>query len=361
MKALGRTLGLLFFIFISPASLWSQSAPACGQQLSVNAIYRGIPALSNDGDQTREADCAVPPIGIYGDRYQCVEYVKRFYSVALGFDTSGWTGNANTYYQTAQAKGLRQFANGGPVPPSPDDIVVFEGGAAGHVAIVTAVTQTQVDIIEQNWSFTGMAKLVLNSTGGHYTLFRSGSKYVVLGWLRVPKNPPQYVSLTLGEPGVPGDGIFVNLNLCLFCGNVISTPLSKPLPLAGITNGFTVTVFSPQLTQGFTNNNMLAIAYSNPSALAACQGVFAIGYIGWYPRGPVTVNGTIGFYADVQQQDLTNVLVANANQQKPGCNIVLNDLVVEGFDLYNNVTLLSTLDALAIGLSQDNFPGEVVP
>lgn len=166
MKTLGSTLGLLFSILLCPTSLWSQSAPACGQQLSANAIYKGVPALSNDGAQTTEKDCAVPPIGIYGDQYQCVEYVKRFYSVALGVDTSGWTGNANTYYQTAQIKGLQAFANGGSTPPHPDDIIVFEGGAAGHVAVVTGTTQTQVQIIEQNWSFTGTAILALDTTGG---------------------------------------------------------------------------------------------------------------------------------------------------------------------------------------------------
>src|SRR5215831_11930134 len=52
----------------------------CGQQLSANAVHRGVAALSNGND--RDIDCGGR--GFYGLQYQCVEYIRRFYAVALG-------------------------------------------------------------------------------------------------------------------------------------------------------------------------------------------------------------------------------------------------------------------------------------
>lgn len=127
--------------------------------------------------------------------------------------------------------------------------------------------------------------------------------------------------------------------------------------MAGMTDGFTVTVFSPQLTQPFNQN--MAIYFTNPSASASCRGQFGVGHIGWNARGPVTVNGTIGFYANVSQQSLTDALVWAANITKPGCNIVLSDLVVQAFVFSissSPYTPVTRLDALAIGLGQGNFP-----
>jgi uncharacterized repeat protein (TIGR03803 family) len=125
-------------------------------------------------------------VGTYGDQYQCVEYVRRFYSIAMGVDTSGWAHyNADQYYAAAGKFGLVAFPNGGPNPPAANDIVVFEGGPAGHVAVVTTVSGTAVDIIEQNWSYIGTASLAINSTSGSYTVTRTRSAYVVLGWLRL--------------------------------------------------------------------------------------------------------------------------------------------------------------------------------
>jgi surface antigen len=162
------------------STLLSQSVPTCGQEL---ARYKNVPAFSN-GEYTGTGTPCEKDRGIYGLRYQCVEYIKRFYAVALGVDVSKWaTPSAQEYYQTAGAKGLEAFENGGTEPPAPDDILVFAGGTYGHVAIITRVTDSSVEIIEQNWSKSGVATLSLSSTGGRYTLSPRG-RYIALGWLR---------------------------------------------------------------------------------------------------------------------------------------------------------------------------------
>jgi len=83
--------------------------------------------------------------------YQCVEYVKRFYQGALLVDISQWSGNAGTYYGSASAKGLWAYPNSGSMRPKPNDILAFSGNTYGHVAIITEVGSTYVNVIEQNW------------------------------------------------------------------------------------------------------------------------------------------------------------------------------------------------------------------
>jgi len=177
----------------------SGQPPPCG---SVLATYRGVTTQSNGQDQFTDNSCLGR--GIYGLQFQCVEYVKRFYSQALSVDTSQWSGDAIDYFATASDKGLIAFSNGGGVAPAADDILVFDSsGTLGHVAIVTSVTADAVTFIEQNWSYTGVASLTLNYQNGTYTIADritgKGRKFHVLGWLRVP---PKEIVL---QPG-PVDG-----------------------------------------------------------------------------------------------------------------------------------------------------------
>lgn len=177
----------LMVLFMSAATLRAQQVAPCGQQLSSDAVYQGVPALSNDGDQGTGESCDGK--GSYGLEYQCVEYVKRFYKVALGVDTSGWRGNADQYFATASAKGLAAYANGGQVKPAPNDVLVFKGEPYGHVAIVTNVTDTSISFIEENWSRAGVATLALTNSSSTYTVAARPSRktsYQVQGWLRLP-------------------------------------------------------------------------------------------------------------------------------------------------------------------------------
>ena len=139
----------------------------------VIGTYRGVDAYSNGAN-------AGTGSGPY--EYQCVAYVKRFYRDAMGMDTSSWTGNGDMYYDSASAKGLDAYPNGGSVPPQPDDILTFNGPTYGHVAIITEVGDTYVNVIEQNWN-RNTAYATLAKTGNNLP-DRSG--YHIQGWLRKP-------------------------------------------------------------------------------------------------------------------------------------------------------------------------------
>lgn len=116
--------------------------PPCGCPLidrnGNSASYNNVTALSNDLEQRSPDPCRND-----GVHFECVEYIKRYYSQALQFDISNWTGNATDYFSTANGKRLVCYYNGGIEPPAPDDILVYTGTKYGHVAVVTAVTLPQ--------------------------------------------------------------------------------------------------------------------------------------------------------------------------------------------------------------------------
>lgn len=158
------------------------------------------PARSNGPCTGGDDDCGVPTVGTDGEQYQCVEYVRRFYRTQLQKDTSGeaWHGNAITYWDPAKiaGKGLVKFDNDmNASPPAPDDIIVFDQTAftpVGHVAIVTSVTATTVNIIEQNTIYSactgGTYTLVLsNDSKGWHIHPRTSASAPILGWLRAPQ------------------------------------------------------------------------------------------------------------------------------------------------------------------------------
>jgi len=181
-------------------NIQAQAVP-CGRQLSAEAIYKAVPAFSNAPYMTTGESCD-DVYGSDGWHYQCVEYVRRFYRIAKNVDTStaAWKGHGKTYYATAQAKGLVAYPNSGPTRPEPDDVLVWSGGKYGHVAIITDVTDTQVKIIEQNWSNGGVRYLPLNIVNGNYTITGSG-KYSVIGWVRKPASNVVHTLATLnGQP-----------------------------------------------------------------------------------------------------------------------------------------------------------------
>jgi hypothetical protein len=177
--------------------------PSCGSPLASYASPSkpsvSVTAYSNGFDNATAADCVVPDVpGTYGDLYQCVEFVKRFYSQALNAPSQGWKGSAVDYYSTAAVKGLLAFPNGGATPPAPDDIIVYSGETYGHVAIVTGV-ETVVPgsmytllLIEQNNSYPLPARVPLTNNGGHWSLQGRGPHLGLtpIGWLRLPPSGP---------------------------------------------------------------------------------------------------------------------------------------------------------------------------
>ncbi len=216
-KRLSFGLATAILLCTSPSHPRAQSG-CDGQQIA--PPYKGVVAFSNGPEPY--SSCG--PYGTYGWEFQCVEYARRFYAVALGVNTSkanGWGGHAKDYFGSAAQKGLLSFSNGvSTTPPQPDDILVFGGSSTnqyGHVAVVTGVQAGNVSVIEQNWSSsTGTASLPISqdSGTGSWTM-PSRSGLPVLGWLRDPSSVPPgpLVTFTSVTGTSPGSGLEVEVSL----------------------------------------------------------------------------------------------------------------------------------------------------
>jgi surface antigen len=126
-----------------------------------------------------------------GLRYQCVEFIKRYYLEHLNHKMPNSYGHAKSFFNGRvkdgsinSARNLRQFTNPSTVKPKVDDILVFDGHSFnkfGHIAIISSVREDEIEIIQQN---TG------SRSRSTYPLTREGDKWKInhsraLGWLRL--------------------------------------------------------------------------------------------------------------------------------------------------------------------------------
>lgn len=126
-----------------------------------------------------------------GLKYQCVEFVKRYYYQHLKHKMPDSYGHAKDFFKKSLKdstfnthRGLMQFTNGSVSKPRVDDLLVFDGHAGnkyGHVAIVSAVKLNKIEIIQQNPGpfERSRAELPLKQENGLWTV--EGER--VLGWL----------------------------------------------------------------------------------------------------------------------------------------------------------------------------------
>lgn len=95
-----------------------------------------------------------------GLKYQCVEFVKRYYYEYLNHKMPNSYGNAKDFFDSTLADGqknfqrnLTQYANPSVTKPKVDDLLIFDGttfNKYGHVAIISNVTDNEIEIIQQN-------------------------------------------------------------------------------------------------------------------------------------------------------------------------------------------------------------------
>ena len=126
-----------------------------------------------------------------GLKYQCVEFVKRYFLEHYDHRMPNSYGHAKDLFNAAVAdgelnedRGLLQFTNPSTTAPQVGDLVILDawrGNAYGHVAIISAVHPGAVEVIQQN---TG-------STRTSYDLDHNAQEWHmdndrVLGWLRMP-------------------------------------------------------------------------------------------------------------------------------------------------------------------------------
>lgn len=127
-----------------------------------------------------------------GLKYQCVEFVKRYYYLHLNHKMPDSYGHAKDFFDPSVKDGylnkkrnLLQYHNPSKSKPKTDDLLIYSGTLGnpfGHVAIVAKVSDTELEIIQQNPGAHG-------NTRAMFKLSRKNNLWNIendriLGWLR---------------------------------------------------------------------------------------------------------------------------------------------------------------------------------
>ncbi len=156
----------------------------------------GVPVFYNGGVGHTAGRNLAPDGYNLGMKYQCVEFVKRYYHQHLGHKMPDSYGHAKQFFDPAIAdgavnrrRGLLQYLNGSESKPRPDDLLVFGPSLLnpyGHVAIVSAVTDSSIEIVQQNPGpfRSSRETLPLRADGKRWRC----ENHRVLGWLRMNPN-----------------------------------------------------------------------------------------------------------------------------------------------------------------------------
>lgn len=128
-----------------------------------------------------------------GLKYQCVEFVKRYYYEHYKHKMPDSYGHAKDFFDASvkdgaisRKRGLRQYTNPSASRPEVGDLLVLDGHSGnqyGHVAIISAVETEEMEIIQQNPGPGARSRVWMD-------LKRENGKYRVdngrvLGWLRM--------------------------------------------------------------------------------------------------------------------------------------------------------------------------------
>ena len=128
-----------------------------------------------------------------GLKYQCVEFVKRYYLEKFNHKMPDTYGHAKSFFnpqvldgEMNEQRALTQYTNPSQAKPKTDDLLVMKGtllNKFGHVAIVSKVEGTEVEIIQQNPGpfAPSREKMTLKNTDEGKWLLENER---VLGWLR---------------------------------------------------------------------------------------------------------------------------------------------------------------------------------
>lgn len=126
-----------------------------------------------------------------GLKWQCVEFVKRYYFEYLNHKMPNSYGHAKDFFnanikdgELNRDRNLQQFKNGSKQKPKANDIIVFKGNMFnpyGHVAIISKVTDADIEIIQQNVGKTSRASIDLEFKNNAWLVDDTS----VLGWLGI--------------------------------------------------------------------------------------------------------------------------------------------------------------------------------
>jgi surface antigen len=130
-----------------------------------------------------------------GLKYQCVEFVKRYYYEHFNHKMPDAYGHAKDFFDHNVKDGelnvkrdLIQYTNPGKTKPKVGDLIIFSASVLnrfGHVAVISEVSENEIEIIQQNpGPFSNSREnFKLETQNGNYKI----EAHRLLGWLRKSK------------------------------------------------------------------------------------------------------------------------------------------------------------------------------
>ncbi len=128
-----------------------------------------------------------------GLKYQCVEFVKRYYYEYYHHKMPDSYGNAKDFYDSKIkdgelniARNLLQFSNPSKLKPKVGDLIILDGHLGnkyGHVAIISAVNKNSISIIQQNPGVFDKPRVDMGLDSTYHKFKIANGR--VLGWLRM--------------------------------------------------------------------------------------------------------------------------------------------------------------------------------
>ncbi len=182
-------------ILLGIASYWSLTHinlnPALERGLPIDSLD-GVYIYYNGGTNQSSGRNIIDDYNV-GIRYQCVEFVKRYYYLHYHHRMPDAYGHAKDFFDKKipsgslnTARGLFQYKNGEQVKPQRGDLLVFDAyilNPYGHVAIISKVTDNDIEIIQQNPGPWGKSRvnIELQRTDRNWQIKNDR----ILGWLRI--------------------------------------------------------------------------------------------------------------------------------------------------------------------------------
>jgi len=126
-----------------------------------------------------------------GLRWQCVEFVKRYYFEKYGHQMPDSYGHAKEFFDETLGdqemnvdRNMLQFRNTRRHMPQVDDLIVYgasQENPFGHMGIISEIKEGKITMIQQNMGTKSRQELILAEYEGIYTI----ADFNIKGWLRI--------------------------------------------------------------------------------------------------------------------------------------------------------------------------------
>lgn len=165
---------------------WFEDQDTIGKEVD---SYLGVPVYYNGPIYEKSYGKHYSSDGYYyGQKWQCVEFIKRFYHDALDHKMPEVYGHARDFFNLTLPHGaynaerdLYQYYNGQEEKPEVNDILVFQDSTYGHVAVITKVEEEYIEVIQQNIYGKPREKFDIVEKNGQYSI--GSQKKQPVGWL----------------------------------------------------------------------------------------------------------------------------------------------------------------------------------